>query len=165
MTESHTSTSESKRRPIIKGVGIGAVMPLLSSGVGMAQQSSEDSESSETPSVEVVPWDKENSREFDDIDTDDTFSARIEVSGLEPPTHIAYMVAPFNSVDKFGGKERVHAQDHEITSDPDPIVHSNWNPSGFLHEWTEGDYRLVATVVDENLELVGRAVSDTFRIE
>jgi len=162
MAEQRTTDFASRRRPILKGIGAGAVMPLLGSGVGVAKQRDEQSQNID---VAVAPWDEGEDRAIQDIDTDDTFSARINISGIEPPKQIAYMVAPFNSEDQFGGQERVHAQSHEITSNPEVIVHSSFNPGGFLHEWAEGDYRLITTVVDGSLELVGTAASDTFRIE
>jgi hypothetical protein len=158
MPENSAYDTGTNRRSVVKGFGIGVLTPAVLSGVGESKQSFGSLD------VQVEPWDEDEGRAISSIDTDDDFEAKIDVSGLSSPTSVAYMVASLDPNGSFGDNERVHAQNREVTSNSTSIIHSSFNPSGFLHEWDEGNYRLFATVVDGPDRAFGVAVSNTFEI-
>lgn len=157
-----TATVANRRR-LIKGLGTGALGLSLLSGTTTAEQASCDL----GVSVEAGEGDTDNWVQREYI-TDD-FRGKIDVSGVNSGTELAYMMIPTNPEGGFVGETNIRSDVVEITASSESIVHSGaWNPGGVagtFGTWPTGTYNLYATVADREQEAFGVAVSEPFEID
>ena len=147
---------KSKRRKILKGIGMGALASPLFAGTTTAEQAS----CSLNVSVEAGEGDESNWTRREYI-TDD-FRGKIDVSGSSGTT-TAYLLAVLNP---DGELTQSRSGTSEVVGSSSPIIETNsWNPNGIgpFGTWQSGMYHIHATVSDSDGNF-GAAVSDPFEV-
>lgn len=142
------------RRRILKGLGVGTLTLPLMAGRTRAEQGDLE--------VDVKAGTEENGSFSMKSRISDDFQAEIDISGRSG-THLAYMVAVLDTDD-----ELIKPRSDTISGSwsSGSVVASGWDPDGAIGsfgEWSDGTYRLYATVADNDGDF-GAAVSDPFEI-
>lgn len=164
--------SEMERRSVLEGLGAGALGLGLATGFGTATAERQSLGSLNVFNVEPGymqfggGWESAGEQ----VEIDAGFDVRIDVDGVDTQgeTALAYMIAPAGP---NGGFAAVHGakQEDQMPSSSIWIGHGNPATRAFRPEigplsWTEGTYRIYATVIDRDQQAVGSGVSSPFEI-
>lgn len=153
------------RRQVLKGLGLGSLAAYGLTGTAAAQESTTELDVTVTPGQ--GPEDDWTQVAY--VDSGESFSAKVQVSGIEPHTEtsLAYMIAPGGPDGGFVSNEEVQSSKlvEESEGPQTSFIHYNWTPEKFLTSWPSGIYKLYATVVDRNQEVAGFGISPPFEVD